>query len=290
MRLNSLRRLLNVKKCIRLLEIHSGLSGLIVENISITNDEGISEFDGMWASSLTSSTTKGKPDNEAVDLTSRLSMLNEVIEVTTKPIIYDADTGGQKEHLVFTIRTLERLGISAAVIEDKTGLKKNSLFENTSDQVHENIDIFCDKISTAKKAQITDDFMVVARIESLILSKGVSDAISRAKAYIDAGADSILIHSKSKDPTEVYEFCDKYNLFKKRKPLIVVPSSYNKTYEEELIDNGANVIIYANHLLRSAYPNMISTALSILENKRSFEADESMLPIKELLELIPDRE
>ena len=287
LRLKSLRRMLQAKPFLRFLDIHNALSGLIIEHAYINDKNGRREFDGMWGSSLTDSTSKGKPDIEAVDVSARMTTLNEILEVTTKPIIYDADTGGLTEHFQFTVRTLERLGVSAAIIEDKTGLKKNSLFGNEVAQTQDSIESFCNKIREGKKAQATDDFMIIARIESLILEKGLDDAIKRAKAYLDAGADGIMIHSRQKSPDEILDFCKQYNKFENRKPLVAVPSSYNHVTEEELNEYGVNIIIYANQLLRSAYPAMMETAKSILENHRSAECDDRMLSIKEILELIP---
>jgi len=286
-RRSSLRRLLNSKPIVRFLDIHNALTGLIIENAFIETDKGRVEFDGMWGSSLTDSSAKGKPDIEAVDVTARMSTLNEVMEVTTKPIIYDADTGGQLEHFVFTIRTLERLGVSAVIIEDKTGLKKNSLLGNEVPQTQDSIENFSEKIKAGKSALATDDFMLIARIESLILGKGVEDALTRAKAFIEAGADGIMIHSREKSPDEVFNFIDLYNQFENRKPLVCVPSSYNTVTEDELIERGVNIVIYANHLLRSAYPAMMDTALSILKHGRSAESDSKMLSIKDILNLIP---
>lgn len=286
-RLSSLRRLLSVKPLVRFLDIHNALSGIIIEHTKVEVNGVFREFDGMWGSSLTDSTAKGKPDIEAVDVSSRMSTLSEVLEVTTKPIIYDADTGGQTEHFKFTVRTLERLGVSAVIIEDKTGLKKNSLFGTEVPQTQDSIENFCDKISAAKKVQVTDDFMVIARIESLILEAGMDDAIIRAKAFLEAGADGIMIHSRKKDPAEILEFCRQYAEIPDRKTLVVVPSSYNSITEDELEEAGANVVIYANQLLRSAFPAMQSTAQSILKHSRSLECDESMLSIKEILDLIP---
>jgi phosphoenolpyruvate mutase len=286
-RLSSLRRLLKAKPLVRFLDIHNALSGLIIEHTKVKVDGVSREFDGMWGSSLTDSTAKGKPDIEAVDVSSRMSTLSEVLEVTTKPIIYDADTGGQTEHFKFTVRTLERLGVSAVIIEDKTGLKKNSLFGNEVPQTQDSIENFSDKISEAKKAQVTDDFMVIARIESLILEAGMDDAIMRAKAFLQAGADGIMIHSRRKDPAEILEFCQQYAEIPNRKTLVVVPSSYNSITEAELEKAGANVVIYANQLLRSAFPAMQDTAKSILKYSRSLECDENMLSIKEILNLIP---
>ena len=286
-RLSSLRRLLKAKPLVRFLDIHNALSGLIIEHTKVEMNGVSREFDGMWGSSLTDSTAKGKPDIEAIDVSSRMSTLSEVLEVTTKPIIYDADTGGQTEHFKFTVRTLERLGVSAVIIEDKTGLKKNSLFGNEVSQTQDSIENFSDKISAAKKVQVTDDFMVIARIESLILESGMDDAIIRAKAFLEAGADGIMIHSRKKDPAEILEFCRQYAELANRKTLVVVPSSYNSITEDELEKAGVNVVIYANQLLRSAFPAMQSTAQSILKHSRSLECDESMLSIKEILNLIP---
>lgn len=287
LRLGSLRRLLAAKPLITFLDVHHALSGLIIEHTEVLVNGKSRQFDGMWGSSLTDSTAKGKPDIEAVDVSSRMSTLGEIIEVTTKPIIYDADTGGQIEHFKFTVKTLERLGVSAAIIEDKTGLKKNSLFGNEVPQTQDSIENFCDKINSAKSVQVTEDFMIIARIESLILEAGMDDAIKRAEAYINAGADGIMIHSRQKDPAEILEFCRRYGEFKNRKPLVVVPSSYNTITEDELEKAGVNVVIYANQLLRSAYPAMQDTARSILRHSRSAECDEQMMPIKEILELIP---
>lgn len=285
-RLSSLRRLLNAKPLVRFLDLHNALSGLIIEHTKVEVDGVSREFDGMWGSSLTDSTAKGKPDIEAVDVSSRMITLSEVLEVTTKPIIYDADTGGHIEHFKFTVRTLERLGVSAVIIEDKTGLKKNSLFGNEVPQTQDSVENFVDKIMAAKTVQVTDDFMVIARIESLILEAGMSDAIIRAKAYLQAGADGIMIHSRQEDPAEILEFCRQYAIIPNRKTLVVVPSSYNSVTEDELEKAGANVVIYANQLLRSAFPAMQSTARSILKHGRSLECDESMLSIEEILNLI----
>ncbi|NKX20186.1 phosphoenolpyruvate mutase [Alteromonadaceae bacterium A_SAG2] len=286
-RLKSLKRLLSAKPMVRFLDIHNALSGLIIENTRIETESGSKEFDGMWASSLTDSTAKGKPDIEAVDVSSRMSTLNEVLEVTTKPIIYDADTGGKTEHFTFTVKTLERLGVSAVIIEDKTGLKKNSLFGTDVAQTQDSIENFSNKIAEGKKAQATNDFMIIARIESLILGKGVDDAIERAKAFLEAGADGIMIHSREKTTDEIFAFCDRYAQFENKKTLVAVPSSYNSVYESELEARGVNVVIYANQLIRSAYPAMCKTAELILRNGRSAEADSQMMPIKQILELIP---
>jgi len=282
-----LRRLLSSKDSVRFMDTHNGLSALIVENAKVTDNNKIVEFDGMWASSLTESSVKGKPDIEAVDVTSRLQSINEMLEVSTKPIIYDADTGGKIEHFEFTIKSLERLGVSAAIIEDKTGLKKNSLLGNEVEQHQDSIENFSKKIIASKKAQVTDDFMIIARIESLILEKGMKDALDRAIAFTKAGADGIMIHSRKKDPDEILEFCKELRKINAHIPIVAVPSSYNKVYEHELVEAGVNIIIYANQLLRASYPSMINAAHSILKNKRSYEIDDSLLSIKEILKLIP---
>ncbi len=286
-RMEKLRRLIESKPIVRVIEAHNGLTGLIVENVMVEDESGMKEFDAMWLSSLTDSTAKGKPDIEAVDVTSRLHGLNDILEVTTKPIIYDGDTGGIAEHFVFTVRTLERLGVSAIIIEDKVGLKKNSLFGTDVSQTQDTIENFCNKIKAGKRAQVTKSFMIIARIESLILKQGMEDALKRAEAFIAAGADAIMIHSREKDGSEILEFCEEYNKLPKRAPLVAVPSSYNHLYEKELAEAGVNVVIYANHLLRSAYPAMIDVAKSILTNERSYEANDKCMSIKEILNLIP---
>jgi phosphoenolpyruvate mutase len=279
-----LRRLIDSKDVVRIMEAHNALSGLIVETIK--SDEGL-EYDGMWSSSLTDSTSKGKPDIEAVGVSTRINTINEIFEVTTKPMIYDADTGGIAEHFAFTVRTLERTGISAVIIEDKTGLKKNSLLGNEVAQMQDTIENFCQKIQTGKKAQITDDFMIISRIESLILEAGMDDAVKRAKAYIEAGTDGIMIHSRQKSPDEILEFCKLLREFNEHIPIVVVPTSFNQITAKELSEAGINVVIYANHMLRAAYPGMKNVAKSILDNDRSLEAEESLLSIKEILDLIP---
>ncbi len=286
-RMKRLRRLIESKPLVKIMEAHNGLTGLIVENINIKENGCINEFDGMWLSSLTESTAKGKPDIEFVDLTSRITTINDISEITTKPIIYDGDTGGIPEHFVFTVKTLERLGVSAIIIEDKIGLKKNSLFGTEVEQTQDCIEDFARKIQMGKQARVTDDFMIIARIESLILNKGLDDAITRARAYIEAGADGIMIHSKQKDFKEVYEFCNLYKKLDYRVPLIAIPTTYNQVYEKDLIDAGVNVVIYANHLLRAAYPAMLKAAQTILKNERSFETNEICMPIREILTLIP---
>jgi len=287
MRMKSLKELIYSKRPVRILEAHNGLTGLIVEKTKVEIDGKIKEFDGMWISSLCDSTAKGKPDIELVDLTSRLNTINDILEVTTKPIIVDGDTGGQIEHFVYTVKTLERLGVSAIIIEDKTGLKKNSLFGTEVEQTQDSIGHFSDKIRAGREARVTSDFMIISRIESLIAGAGMDDAVNRAKAYIEAGTDGIMIHSKEKDGKEIIEFCRRYNEFEIKAPLIVVPTSYNFMTEEELVKMGINVIIHANHLIRSAYPAMVNTAKSILENGRSKEASLNCMPIKEILTLIP---
>lgn len=286
-RMKMLRRLIASKPVVRILEAHDGLCGLIIENVQVENGNKLETFDGMWSSSLTDSTSKGKPDIEAVDLTTRLQDLNNILECTTKPIIFDGDTGGKIEHFVFTVRTLERHGISAVIIEDKVGLKKNSLFGTDAVQTQDTIEGFCAKIKAGKNAQITKDFMVIARIESLIAGKSVEDALERAMAYVEVGADGIMIHSKNKSGTDIKEFCLRFRKVHPIVPIVVVPTTYNHIYEKELQEWGVNIVIYANHMLRAAYPAMKKVAESILENERSLEANPLCMPIKEILELIP---
>ena len=286
-RLSMLKRLLAAKPLIRLNEAHNGLSGLITEKTKIIENGQQIEFDAMWSSSLTDSTAKGKPDIEAIDMTSRMNTVNEIFDVTTKPMIFDADTGGKTEHFQFAVRSLERLGVSAVVIEDKIGLKKNSLLGNDVKQTQDTIKNFKEKISAGKNAQVTEDFMIIARIESLILEAGMDDAVLRAKEYIDAGADGIMIHSKLKTPDEIFTFCDLYNAFNKKVPLMIVPSSFNSVKEKEWEQRGINIVCYANQMLRSAYPAMVDVAISILKNRRSLESSEKCISIDEILDLIP---
>jgi len=287
-RMKTLRRLIDAKPIVRILEAHNGLTGLIVEKTSIEKDGQKIEFDGIWESSLTDSTAKGKPDTELVDFSSRFSTIEEILEVTTKPMIVDGDTGGRIDHFKFRVKTLERLGVSAIIIEDKIGDKRNSLFGTTVPQKQDSIEHFSQKIHEGKQSQVTTDFMIIARVESLILKKGMADAVKRAEAYIAAGADGIMIHSKEKDGKEIIEFCRYFQKFETKVPLIVVPSTYSHMTESELQDLGVNVIIYANHLLRSAYPSMINSAQSILENSRSKEAsDKYCMSIKDIITLIP---
>jgi len=265
------------------------LSGLITESIKVNKNGQDVEFDAMWSSSLTDSTSKGMPDIEAVDITSRILSVNHILEVTTKPMIFDGDTGGKIEHFVFTVKSLERLGVSAIVIEDKIGLKKNSLFGNDVSQTQDSVEGFKEKIIAGKGAQVTNDFMIIARIESLILDAGMEDALMRAKEYIDAGADAIMIHSRKKSPDEIFEFCEKYQNLNLNQPLMVVPSSFNTVTIEDWESKGVSMVCYANHMIRSAYPAMVNTAKSILTSGRSHEAESDGLcmSVKEVLELIP---
>ena len=287
-RRSKLKKLISLKPIVRIIEAHNGLSALVVENAKVEKDEQINTFNAIWVSSLTDSTAKGKPDIELVDMTSRINTINEIMEVSTKPIILDGDSGGLLEHFVFNIKTIERMGVSAIIIEDKVGLKKNSLFGTEVKQTQDSIENFCEKISAGKKALLTDEFMIIARIESLILKQGMDDAIKRAKAYIKAGADGIMIHSRESEPDEIFEFCDKFKEFAPDVPLVVVPTSFNQVYEDEFAKKGVNIVIYANHLIRSSYPAMVETANMILENERCKEADDKCLSIKEILTLIPD--
>lgn len=283
-----LKKLIKIRGLVKALEVHSGLTGLIAEKTVVEHDGQIDQFDAMWISSLCDSTAKGKPDIELVDMTSRFRTIDDVMEVTTKPIVFDGDTGGLIEHFVYTVRSLERMGVSAIIIEDKTGLKKNSLFGNEVEQTQDSIEHFCEKISAGKKVQLTDDFMIIARIESLILEKGMDDALLRARAYVSAGADGIMIHSRKSNPDEIFEFCDKFRMENKETPIVVVPTSYNATTETELAEHGINLVIYANQLTRSAFPAMQQTATDILKYHRAKEVDDRLLPIKDIITLIDE--
>ncbi len=288
MRLKSLRLMLSVKPVLRVMEAHNGITGLIVEKTKVQENGGIREFDALWLSSLTVSTSKGKPDTEVVDFYSRFQTVEEILEVTTKPIIVDGDTGGEIEHFKFNVRTMERLGVSAVIIEDKIGLKRNSLFGTDVIQEQDSIEHFSEKISAGKNALVNTDFMIFARIESLILNNGMDDALKRAKAYISAGADGIMIHSKMKNGQEIIDFCNAYNKFDKKVPLVVVPSTFSHLSVRDFEKLGVQIVIYGNHLIRSAYPSMVKTAESILKHDRCLEAsNDHCMSIKDVLALIP---
>ena len=283
-----LRQLLNICPVVKAIEAHSGLTGLIAEKTVVAHDGRLDQFDAMWVSSLCDSTAKGKPDIELVDLTSRIQTLDEIMDVTTKPIILDGDTGGLIEHFVYNVRTLERMGISAIIIEDKTGLKKNSLFGTEVPQTQDTIENFCQKIRAGKDALRTQEFMIIARIESLILEKGMEDALARAFAYVHSGADGIMIHSRKKDPAEIFEFCDKFRAKDKTTPIVVVPTSFNSVTEEEFAAHGINIVIYANQLTRSAFPAMETTAKDILKYHRAKDVDDRLMPFKDIITLIDE--
>ncbi len=283
-----LKQLITLRPVVKTIEVHSGLTGLIAEKTVVEHNGEFDQFDAMWVSSLCDSTAKGKPDIELVDMTSRFRTIDDVMEVTTKPIIFDGDTGGLTEHFVYTVRSLERMGVSAIIIEDKTGLKKNSLFGNEVVQTQDSIEHFCEKIAAGKKVQLTDDFMIIARIESLILDKGMDDALNRARAYVRVGADGIMIHSRKKDPTEIVEFCKLFRKEDKITPIVVVPSSFNSITESELAAVGVNIVIYANQLTRSAFPAMEQTAKDILKYHRAQEVDARLMPIKDIISLIEE--
>lgn len=283
-----LRQLIDMISVVKVMEAHSGLTGLIVEKTVVEHEGKLDQFDAMWISSLCDSTSKGKPDIELVDMTSRFRTIDDITEVTTKPIIFDGDTGGLTEHFVYTVRSLERMGVSAVIIEDKTGLKKNSLFGTEVEQTQASIEDFSAKIAAGKKAQLTDDFMIIARIESLILERGMEDALERAHAFVAAGADGIMIHSRKKDPTEIVEFCDKFRETNQTTPIVVVPSSFNVITEDELAQHGVNIVIYANQLTRSAFPAMQKTAEDILKYHRAKEVDDRLMPIKQIITLIDE--
>lgn len=283
-----LKKLINMKGLVTALEAHSGITGLIAEKTTVLQDGKTYQFDAMWISSLCDSTAKGKPDIELVDMTSRFRTIDDIMEVTTKPIIFDGDTGGLTEHFVYTVRSLERMGVSMVIIEDKTGLKKNSLFGTEVKQTQDSIENFCAKIAAGKKAQKTKDFMICARIESLILERGMEDALTRAFAFVGAGADAIMIHSRKKDPSEIKEFISKFREKDKTTPIVIVPTSFNTVYEDEWKEIGANVVIYANQLTRTGFPAMQDAARTILENHRAKECDDKCMSIKEIITLIPE--
>lgn len=288
MRRGRLRKAIAMKGIVTAIEAHSGLTGLIAENTVVYQDGGARQFDAMWVSSLCDSTAKGKPDIELVDMTSRFRTIDDIMEVTTKPVIFDGDTGGLTEHFVYTVRTLERMGVSMVIIEDKTGLKKNSLFGTEVRQTQASFPDFCEKIRAGKRAQKTADFMICARIESLILEKGMDDALERAFAFTDAGADAVMIHSRKTDPAEIFEFVEKFRDKDKETPVVVVPSSFNTVREEEFKERGVNVVIYANQLARTGFPAMQNAAKLILENHRAKECDDICMPFRDIIRLIPE--
>ena len=285
-RVSRLKRLMEVKEIVKILESHNSLTGLIIENLKVSKINSFTEFDGMWSSSLTDSATKGKPDNSSVDFSTRLASLNDMMEVTTKLLVFDADNGGQLEHLRFLVRSLERSGASAIIMEDKIGIKKNSLFKNQIGAKQDKPELFAKKIKLICNFRKNKDFMVIARIESFILGKGLKDALRRAEIYSKAGADAILIHSKEKTPSEIFSFAREFKKSKNFIPLVSVPSTYSKVYEKDLIRNGFKLVIYANQLLRAAYPAMQFAAKKILENSRAFEIEKKIIPIKEIINLI----
>ncbi len=285
-RVSRLKRLMSSKKIVRILESHNSLTGLIIENLKISKKNQTVEFDGMWSSSLTDSATKGKPDNSSLDFSARISSLNDMMDATTKPLVFDADNGGQLEHLPFLIRSLERSGVSAIIMEDKIGLKKNSLFKNQTGTQQDKPKDFAKKIKKICSSRQSNDFLVIARIESFIVGKGIKDALRRAEIYSKAGADAILIHSKEKTPSEIFSFAKSFKKSKNFIPLVSVPSTYSKVYEKDLIKNGFKLVIYANQLLRAAYPAMQNAAKTILEKSRAFEIDKKIIPIKEIINLI----
>ena len=286
-RVSRLKRLINSKRIVRFIESHNPITGIMVENLKINLKKEYREFDGIWSSSLTDSVSNGKPDNQSLEISARINYLNNIMEVTTKPVLFDADNGGRIEHIPYTIKNLERLGVSAIAIEDKIGLKSNSLFKVQNKNNHDSIDNFCLKIRTACKSRRSEDFLIVARIESFILGKDLKDAIRRAEAYSKAGADLILIHSKMDSPKEIFAFAKKFKKSKFYKPMVAVPSTYSKVKENELIKHGFKVVIYANHLLRAAYLAMEKVAVNILKNARSSDAEKDIISIKKILTMIP---
>jgi len=285
-RRSKLKRLIDAKEFVRVIESHSALSSLIIENLSIFYKNRFLEYDALWSSSLTDSTLRGKPDNQSVDYSTRISSLNDTLETTIKPILFDGDNGGRIEHISYLVKNLEKIGVSALVLEDKKGLKKNSLFQNQEDTMQESIKDFSKKIKKAASSRMSDDFMIIARIESFILNKSLSDAIKRAEHYSKAGADAILIHSKKKNANEIFKFAKLFRKSKFYRPMIAVPTTYSQTYEQDLIKNGFKVVIYANHLLRASYKSMNDTAKKILINKRTYDVENNITSINEIISLI----
>ena len=283
-----LKRILDAKGFANCMEAHDGLTGLVVEKTVVYQNGGARQYDAIWVSSLCDSTAKGKPDIELVDMTSRFRTIEDIAEVTTKPIIFDGDTGGRPEHFIYTVRSLERLGVSMVIIEDKIGLKKNSLFGTEVPQTQDSIEHFCEKIAAGKRAQRTKEFMICARIESLILEAGMEDALSRAAAYVKAGADAVMIHSRKKDPSEVFTFLERFRAFDPVTPVVLVPTSFNEVTEEEWKARGANIVIYANQLMRAQVPAIQKAAASILEHHRAAECDDMLMPFSEIIRLIPE--
>lgn len=285
-RKSKLKRLISSKKIVRIMESHSPLSGLVIEKLNYPSSSEFLEYDGMWSSSLTDSILRGKPDNQSVEYSTRINWINEIFEVTTKPLIFDADNGGRVEHIKYIVSSLERIGASAIIIEDKIGLKKNSLFKDQKGALQDSIKNFSNKIKVAKKSTISEDFLIIARIESFILGKDLNDAIKRAEAYSKAGADAILIHSKEKKPDQIFKFAKKFIKSNFYKPMVCVPSSYSHVHEKDLIKHGFKIVIYANHLMRSSYPSMVNTAIDILKEKRSSPIEKNISSVKEMIELI----
>jgi len=286
LRKSKLKRLLKSKKIVKILEAHNPIGGLLIDNLSYSDEKKFDQIDGVWCSSLTDSTSRGKPDNGSLDLTTRSNWLSEMFEVTSKPVIFDADNGGPKEHLKFLINKLEKIGVSAVVIEDKIGIKINSLFKDQSNTKQDTINNFCKKIKIMRNSRVSNDFLIISRIESLILGKGVKDALKRANSYSKAGADMILIHSNKKTPTEIFKFAKQFKKSKHFKPLVAVPSTYPSVTDTNLVKHGFKIVIYANHLLRTSYLSMKKTLISILKNGQALKAQKDMISIKEIIQMI----
>ena len=275
-RLKSLRQLMNYKPIIRIMEANSGLSGLIIENLKIEKEDGIQRFDGIFIN-LLDSNPSGVSEQESSNFMLKLNTVTDILECTTRPIIYGGYTSDNYENITFTIEKLELMGISAIIIEDK--------FKNTQELCNE--EEFCLKIKEGKKAQINPDFMIIAGIEELILGKSMDDALKKALASIKAGADGILISSNQKNGDDIKEFCSKLRKENKNIPIVLIPTTYNQFTEKELGEWGANIIIYADYLKKVTYPAMKKCAETILKSERSLEVNEMCMPIKEILNLIP---
>ena len=207
-----------------------------------------------------------------------MQTLTEILESTTKPIIYDEDKIITSSYLNYTIQNLESNGISAIVIRDQIARKNDEVYDEKD---------FCNMIKEGKKAQITQDFMIIARIEEMLYGKNVDDAVKKAISCVMSGADAILIESNDSKGNNIKEFCEKFRKEYPNTPIAVIPSNFKELTEKEMAEWGVNIIIYENQMLRASYPAMKKCAETILKNQRSLEANNLCMPIKEILTLIP---
>jgi len=284
-RVGLLKKLIEEKGFVRLIEVHNGLSALIAQMCSVKKEENVIEYDGFWESSFTDSASKGIPDAEIVGYDSRLVTIDEILNVTSKPMIIDGDTGGSAAQFEYLVRKLGRLGVSGIIIEDKMFPKRNSL-DKDAKQILEDPEVFSQKIQRGQEVKLGEDFFIIARIESLIAGRSLNDAVSRARQYIIAGADGIMIHSKKDTPNDILSFASEYEkicIELKRRPILVcVPTTYNLITDKELHDHGFNVIIHANQMLRAAHKSMKKVSEVMLRNDRGFEAEALCSPVSEV--------